>query len=129
LDAATLGPLGALAAFLVADFSGVGELEAVGEGDGGADEGGADEVGPVLAGGAAVSPSAAQAPKTVTPPPVSAAKLAARSTVRRVGAVEADGDSGRSDMGPPWRVRLLVSETRPVNPDVTVRRPAATPLL
>jgi hypothetical protein len=87
-EVATLGPLGA-AAVLLAVVLGVGEGSADGElavglGEAGADDGGAELV------GAVVSASGEQAPRTAAPPPLSAARPAARRTVRRVVAVEED---------------------------------------
>ena len=53
--------------------------------------------------GVPVSPSAVQAPRTATPPPVRAARPAARRTVRRVVAVGSGVGRERSDMEPPLR--------------------------
>jgi hypothetical protein len=82
-EAFTFGPLGAPDVLVAVDEGGA-ELDA------GADVAGADDVAADEAGteveGAAASPSFEQAPRTPTPPPASAARPAARNTVRRVVA-------------------------------------------
>src|SRR5918997_1955213 len=97
----TLGPSGTGASL------GVGSASAEADGDSagaellaGAEV--AEGAGAELA-GVPVSPSAVQAPSAATPPPVSAARPAARRTVRRVVGVDSVTGVDRSDMEPPWQ--------------------------
>src|SRR5918998_3897807 len=99
-EVATLGPSGT-GALLGVGFAVEGEGDSAGaELLAGAEDG--DVAGAELA-GVPVSPSAVQAPSTATPPPVRAARPAARRTVRRVVGVDSVTGVDRSDMEPPWQ--------------------------
>src|ERR687894_579124 len=97
--------------------------DAVGDPAGAELVGGADEAGVPGAelAGVPVSPSAVQAPRMATPPPVSATRPAARSTVRRVVAVGSGSGTWRSDMKPPM-AGGFADERGPPSGIVAIRR-------